>query len=58
MVFAKRAAMEIGENIAGVAFDDERAQVDVSAYEDLDKIKEEYKKIVLDEIERETQSHE
>lgn len=58
MVFAKRAAKEISENIAQTTFDDAKAQVDVSAYKDLDKIKEEYKDIVLNEIERERQSHE
>lgn len=58
MVFAKRAAGEISENIAKVTFNDAKAQIDESVYRDLDKIKEEYKQIVLDEIERERQSHE
>lgn len=57
MVFADRCAKEITEkklpepkDIAGMA--------DLSAYEDLEKLKTDYKKLVLDEIEKEKKRHE
>lgn len=57
MVFADRCAKEITEkklpeltDIAGMA--------DLSAYEDLEKLKADYKQLVLDEIEKEKQRHE
>lgn len=57
MVFADRCAKEITEkklpepkDIAGM--------VDLSAYEDLEKLKTDYKQLVLDEIEKEKKRHE
>lgn len=57
MVFADRSAKEITEkklpepkDIAGMA--------DLSAYEDLEKLKADYKQLVLDEIEKEKKRHE
>ena len=57
MVFADRCAKEITEkklpeptDIAGMA--------DLSAYEDLEKLKADYKQLVLDEIEKEKKRHE
>lgn len=57
MVFADRSAKEITEktlpepkDIAGMT--------DLSAYEDLEKLKEAYKQLVLDEIEKEKKRHE
>ena len=57
MVFADRCAKEITEkklpeptDIAGMA--------DLSSYEDLEKLKADYKQLVLDEIEKEKQRHE
>lgn len=57
MVFADRCAKEITEkklpepkDITGMA--------DLSAYEDLEKLKADYKQLVLDEIEKEKKSHE
>ena len=50
LVFAKRAADEISQNIANVQID--KIDVDMSQYEDLNKLKEENKKIILDEIKR------
>ena len=50
LVFAKRAADEISQNIANVQI--EEIQVDMSKYDDLNKLKEENKQIVLDEIKR------
>lgn len=50
LVFAKRAADEIEENIGGVYID--RVSVDMEKYTSLDKLKEESKKIILEEIKR------
>ena len=50
LVFAKRAADEISQHIANVQID--KIDVDMSQYEDLNKLKEENKKIILDEIKR------
>ena len=50
LVFAKRAADEISQNIANVQID--KIDVDMSQYEDLNKLKEENKKIILNEIKR------
>lgn len=50
LVFAKRAADEISQNIANVQI--EVIQVDMSKYDDLNKLKEENKQLVLDEIKR------
>ena len=50
LVFAKRAADEISQNIANVQI--EEIQVDMSKYEDLNKLKEENKNIILEEIKR------
>jgi L-aspartate oxidase len=50
LVFAKRAADEISQHIANVQID--KIDVDMSQYEDLNKLKEENKKIILNEIKR------
>lgn len=50
LVFAKRAADEISQHIANVQI--EKIDVDMSQYEDLNKLKEENKMIVLNEIKR------
>ena len=50
LVFAKRAADEISQNIANVQI--ESIEVDMSKYNDLNKLKEENKKIILEEIKR------
>ena len=50
LVFAKRAADEISQNIASVQV--EEIQVDMSKYNDLNKLKEENKNIILEEIKR------
>ncbi|MCR5202719.1 MAG: L-aspartate oxidase [Lachnospiraceae bacterium] len=51
MVFAQRAASEISILIDGVEFpDDISVYVDFERYHDIDALKEEYKKLVLDEI--------
>ena len=50
LVFAKRAADEINQNIASVQV--EEIQVDMSKYNDLNKLKEENKNIILEEIKR------
>jgi L-aspartate oxidase len=50
LVFAKRAADEISQHIANVQID--KIDVDMSQYEDLNKLKEENKKIILSEIKR------
>lgn len=50
LVFAKRAADEISLDIENVQI--EEIPVDISMYKDLDKIKEENKQIILDEIKR------
>ena len=57
MVFAKRAAQAICGEIKMVTFDDTIKEADAASYANIEKLKEEYKKIVLDEIEREKQSH-
>lgn len=57
MVFAKRAAQAICGEIKTVTFDDTIKEADAASYANIEKLKEEYKKIVLDEIEREKQSH-
>ena len=57
MVFAKRAAQAICGEIKTVTFDDTIKEADAASYVNIEKLKEEYKKIVLDEIEREKQSH-
>lgn len=58
MVFAGRAAKEITENIERVEFQDVRGLTDMEAYQDIEHLKEEYKAMVLEEIEREKNSHE
>lgn len=64
LVFAKRAAKEIAATFpllsekaenAGIDFD---AAIQKDEYKDLDALRENYKKAVLDEIERERKSHE
>ena len=57
MVFAKRAAQAICGEIKTVTFDDTIKEADAASYANIEKLKEEYKKLVLDEIEREKQSH-
>lgn len=58
MVFAKRAALEIVEELPQTDWIDCSTVVDESKYSDLEKLKEEYRKIVLEEIEKERKSHE
>lgn len=58
MVFAKRAAVDIVKELPEAKFSNIDGLVDMKLYQDIDKLKDEYKKIVLDEIERERQSHE
>lgn len=58
MVFAKRAALAITEQLPKAEFSDITGMVDMTLYEDVDKLKENYKKIILDEIEKERKSHE
>lgn len=50
LVFAKRAADEIENNIDGTQID--KVAVDMSKYASLQKLKEENKKLILDEIKR------
>lgn len=53
LVFAKRAAQQMAENMASVKHSEEvLKEVDLSQYEDIDKLQEEYKKIVREEIEK------
>lgn len=49
LVFAERAARKISENDIHISHD---PQVELAKYEDLDALKQEYKKLVLDEIEK------
>ena len=58
MVFAKRAARKIMEEIPQTEFADIEGLVSVEKYQDVGKLKAEYKKIILEEIERERKSHE
>ena len=51
LVFAGRAAKSITEN-PGKVDETMVEKLDLNKYEDLDKLREEYKKLVLDEIER------
>ena len=50
-------AQAICGEIKTVTFDDTIKEADAALYANIEKLKEEYKKIVLDEIEREKQSH-
>lgn len=58
MVFAKRAALEIVEELSKVEFTEIGHLVDLEKYQEPEKLKEKYKKIVLDEIEKERKRHE
>lgn len=58
MVFAKRAALEIAERLSGTEFGDISSLVDLEEYQDIEKRQKEYRRIVLEEIERERKSHE
>lgn len=58
MVFAKRAACKIMEEIPQTEFADIEGLVSVEKYQDVGKLKAEYKKIILEEIEKERKSHE
>lgn len=58
MVFAKRAAKEIMGEISLAEFTEIDGLVDMQRYQDVEKLKAEYKEIVLEEIERERKSHE
>lgn len=58
MVFAKRAACKIMEEIPQTDFADIEGLVSMEKYQDVGKLKAEYKKIILEEIERERKSHE
>lgn len=57
MVFADRCAKEITEKKLPEPKDIDR-MADLSAYEDLEKLKADYKQLVLDEIEKEKKRHE
>lgn len=58
MVFAKRAALDITSNLPVTEFAEIEGIINLDRYQDIDKLQKEYKKIVLDEIEKERQSHE
>ena len=58
MVFAKRAAQDIEGQISNMDFTDISNMADLKDYQDIGKLKEEYRTIVLDEIERERKRHE
>ncbi|MCD7826495.1 MAG: L-aspartate oxidase [Clostridiaceae bacterium] len=58
IVFAKRAAADITGRLPEIEWQEVDHLADCSLYQDVDALMEEYKKIVLDEIERERQSHE
>ena len=57
MVFADRCAKEITEKKLPEPKDIDK-MADLSAYEDLEKLKADYKQLVLDEIEKEKKRHE
>lgn len=52
MVFAGRAAGEICSRVKGTDFEDIIGMTDMQQYQDVNHLREEYKRIVLDEIER------
>lgn len=58
MVFAKRAALEIAGKLSETGFADICGMVDLDEYQDIEARKKEYRRIVLEEIERERKSHE
>ncbi len=58
IVFAKRAADKIMEEIAQTEFAEIDGMVSLEKYQDVGKLKAEYRKIILEEIERERKSHE
>lgn len=58
IVFAKRAADAIMAEIAQTEFADMDGMVSMEKYQDVGKLKAEYRKIILEEIERERKSHE
>lgn len=58
MVFAKRAACKIMEEISQTEFADINGMVSMEKYQDVGKLRAEYKRIILEEIERERKSHE
>ncbi len=58
MVFAKRAAQEITEKIKETVISDITGLVDMELYRDVDSLKELYRKIIWEEIEKERNSHE
>ena len=61
MVFAERAADAIKKDITDEELLDEELfenKYNISDYNDIDKIKEDYKKIILEEIEKEKKRHE
>lgn len=58
MVFAKRAACKIMEEISQTEFADINGMVSMEKYQDVGKLRAEYKRIILEEIERERNSHE
>lgn len=58
IVFAKRAADKIMEEIGQTKFADIDGMVSLEKYRDVEKLKAEYRKIILEEIERERKSHE
>lgn len=59
MVFAKRAAQDISEKLAGIEHDiDISGLVALEEYQDVDSLMKEYRNIVLEEMEKERKSHE
>ena len=58
MVFAKRAAQEITKKIKETVISDITGLVDMELYRDVDSLKESYRKIIWEEIEKERNSHE
>ena len=63
MVFAERAADEICKELdsgdkSDITIEEMDKLVDTDKYKDIEKLSEEYKKIVLDEIEKEKKRHE
>ncbi len=58
VVFAKRAADEIAERLPGSRFSEVDGLIDWALYEDVDALMDEYREIVLNEIEKEKKRHE
>ena len=52
LVFAKRAAKEMSEQFSNTKIENSLSWIDMSSYQDKNKLAEEYKQLVLNEIER------